>query len=122
MAMPVPKVVLLPALIFSLFKTQTIVCVNFTTFMATKQTSAFSPAPIRKTVAQTNPYGSAAKLTHATATAMNFPANAGLNSFMYELTKDWYLVDTGATLSIVPCTSNAYYIIRYVYSNKSVLF
>jgi hypothetical protein len=34
---------------------------------------------------------------------MHFPANAGL----IFLTDDRYLVDTGATLSIVPCMSNA---------------
>ncbi len=48
--------------------------------------------------------GSAAS-THAIATALNFPANAGLFFLTDELTHDKYLVDTGATLSIVPCTS-----------------
>jgi hypothetical protein len=38
---------------------------------------------------------------------MHFPANAGLIFLMDELTNERYLVDTGATLSIVPCTSNA---------------
>jgi hypothetical protein len=38
---------------------------------------------------------------------MHFPANAGFIFLMDELTNDWYLMDTGATLSIVPCTSNA---------------
>jgi hypothetical protein len=47
----------------------------------------------------------AATLTHATATAMHFPANARLIFLTDELTRDRYLVDTGATLSIVPCTS-----------------
>jgi hypothetical protein len=51
--------------------------------------------------------GSAAESTPATATAMHFPANAGLIFLTDELTNDRYLVDTGATLSIVPCTSNA---------------
>jgi hypothetical protein len=45
----------------------------------------------------------AANPTHATATAMHFPANAGLTFLTDELTNDRYLVDTGATLSIVPC-------------------
>jgi hypothetical protein len=44
--------------------------------------------------------------THATATAMHFPANAGLIFLTDELTNDRYLVDTGATLSIVPCSKN----------------
>jgi hypothetical protein len=34
---------------------------------------------------------------------MHFPANAGLTFLTDELTNDRYLVDTGATLSIVPC-------------------
>jgi hypothetical protein len=38
---------------------------------------------------------------HATATVMHFPANAGLIFLTDELTYDRYLVDTGATLSIV---------------------
>ncbi len=45
--------------------------------------------------------------THATATAMHFPANAGLIFLTDELTNDRYLVDTGATLSIVPCYQNS---------------
>ncbi len=51
--------------------------------------------------------GSAAESTNATATAMHFPANAGLISVTDELTNDRYLVDTGTTLSIVPCMFNA---------------
>jgi hypothetical protein len=38
---------------------------------------------------------------------MHFPANAGLIFLTDELTNDRYLVDTGATLSIVPCSKNA---------------
>jgi hypothetical protein len=52
-------------------------------------------------------FGSAATHTHATATAMHFPANAGLIFLTDELTNDRYLVDAGATLSIVPCTKNS---------------
>jgi hypothetical protein len=43
---------------------------------------------------------------HATATAMNFPANAGLIFLTDVLTYDRYLVDTGATFSIIPCASS----------------
>ncbi len=38
---------------------------------------------------------------------MHFPANAGLIFLTDELTNDRFLVDTGATLSIIPCTSNS---------------
>jgi hypothetical protein len=42
---------------------------------------------------------------HATAKIMHFPANAGLTFIKDELTNDRYLVDTEATLSIIPCAS-----------------
>jgi hypothetical protein len=51
--------------------------------------------------------GSAAIPAHTAATAMHFPENAGLIFLTDELTSDSYLVATGATLSIVSCTSNA---------------
>jgi hypothetical protein len=37
---------------------------------------------------------------------MHFPANAGLIFLTNKLTNDRYLVDIGATLSIVPCNQN----------------
>jgi hypothetical protein len=46
----------------------------------------------------------AANPAHATATAMHFLANAGLIFLTDKLTNDRCLVDTGATLSIVPCS------------------
>jgi hypothetical protein len=39
--------------------------------------------------------------------AMHFPASAGLIFLTDELTNDRYLVDTEATLSIVPCNQNS---------------
>jgi hypothetical protein len=51
--------------------------------------------------------GSAAIPAHATATAMHFPANAGLIFLTDELTNDRFFVDAGGTLSILPCTSNS---------------
>jgi hypothetical protein len=45
--------------------------------------------------------GSAAIPAHTTATAMHFPADAGLIFLTDELTNDRFLVDTGATLSII---------------------
>jgi hypothetical protein len=38
---------------------------------------------------------------------MHFPANAGLIFLTDELKNYRYLVDTGATLSIVPCNQNS---------------
>jgi hypothetical protein len=38
---------------------------------------------------------------------MHFPANVGLIFLTDELTNDRYLVDTGANLSIVPCSQNS---------------
>jgi hypothetical protein len=37
---------------------------------------------------------------------MHFPADAALISLTNELTNDRFLVDTGATVCIVPCSSN----------------
>jgi hypothetical protein len=38
---------------------------------------------------------------------MHFPANAGLIFLTDKLTNDRYLVNTGVTLSIVPCSQNS---------------
>jgi hypothetical protein len=38
---------------------------------------------------------------------MHFPANAGLIFLTGELTNDRFLVDTGATLQIVPCNQRS---------------
>ncbi len=38
---------------------------------------------------------------------MHFPANAGLIFLADEFTNDRFLVETGATLSIIPCSSNS---------------
>jgi hypothetical protein len=38
---------------------------------------------------------------------MHFPANTGLILLTDALTNDRYLVDTGATLSIIPCNQNS---------------
>ncbi len=48
--------------------------------------------------------GLVATPAHATAMAMHFPANAGHIFLTDKLTRDRYLVDTGVTLSTVPCT------------------
>ncbi len=62
---------------------------------------------VGKLIRRRTPFGSAAFPTHATATAMHFPANAGLIFLTDELTYNRYLVDTGATLSIIPCNQNS---------------
>jgi hypothetical protein len=61
---------------------------------------------VRKLACRQTIFGSAANPTHATATAMHFPANSGLIILTDKLTNDRCLVDTGATLSIVPCSQN----------------
>ncbi len=57
-----------------------------------------------KLIGRRTTFGSADTQTHATA--MHFPADAGLIFLTDELTNDRYLVDTGATLSNVPCFKN----------------
>jgi hypothetical protein len=99
-------------------------CESFTTFMATKHTSAFFPALIRKLKRRRTLSSSEAESTHATATAMHFPANEGLIFLTDEWTNDRYLVDTEATSSIVPCTSNAVHLapcLRDQMANQSYL-
>jgi hypothetical protein len=98
--MPAPKVTLLPAMIFTPFKTLAMAPVNITITMPTRLTGVFLPVLGRQTKLPPNP-------THTTATAMHFPANAGLIFLTDELTNDRYFVDTGATLSIVPCNQNS---------------
>jgi hypothetical protein len=51
--------------------------------------------------------GSAAMSAHTAATTMHFPVDAGLIFLTDKLTNDRFLVDTGATLSIIPCSSNS---------------
>ncbi len=60
-----------------------------------------------KLISRRTTCGSAATHAHATATAVHFPANAGLIFLTDKLTNDRYLVDTGATLRIVPCNKNS---------------
>jgi hypothetical protein len=48
---------------------------------------------VGKLIRRRTPFGSAAFSTHATATPMHFPANAGLMFLTDELTNDRYLVD-----------------------------
>jgi hypothetical protein len=62
---------------------------------------------VGKLISRRTTFGSAAFPTHATATAMHFPANADFIFLTDEFTNDSYLVDTGATLSIVPYNHNS---------------
>ncbi len=62
---------------------------------------------VGKLIRRQTSFSSPAFPTHTTATAMHFPANTGLIFLTDELTNDRYLVDTGATLSIVPCNRNS---------------
>jgi hypothetical protein len=93
--------------IFILFKTLAMACANFTTTTPIGLTGAFCPVLGRKTNLPPDFFQFGSFSTHATATAMHFPANAGLMFLTDELTNDRYLVDTGATLSIVPCNQNS---------------
>jgi hypothetical protein len=86
-------------------------CANFPTTMPIGLTGAFQMHSalflVRKLIRRRTPFGSAAFSTHITAMAMHFPVNAGLMFLTDELTNDRYLVDTGATLCIVPCNQNS---------------
>jgi hypothetical protein len=83
-------------------------CANFTITTPIGLTGVLHPVLGQKElVCRRTIFGLAANPAHATATAMHFPANAGLIFLIDELTNDRYLVDTGVTLSIVPCNQNS---------------
>jgi hypothetical protein len=92
MAIPIPKVVLLPAPIFSLFKTLTRACVSFITFTATKHTSALPLLLFGKLKRRRTFTGSMANSTHVTATAMHFPANAGITLHYIQALRYHYIL------------------------------
>jgi hypothetical protein len=104
-AMPVPKVTLLPALTYFRFTTLEIARLSFTTTMPTRLSGYFTLYLLGKLKSCRTSQGSAVISTHATATAMLFPVNSRLIFLTDELTCDRYLVDTGVTLSIVPCNA-----------------
>ncbi len=108
MAIPVPKASPLPAPISIPFTTLAMTCTNLTITTPTRLTGVSYPVLGRKTELPLNPFHSDGhSSTHTTAMAKHFPANAGPIFLTDELTNDRYLVDTGATLSIVPCTANS---------------
>jgi hypothetical protein len=104
--MTAPKVAPLPALIFIPSKTLAMACVNFIITTPTRLTGVLHLVLGRKLAPAEPP--SIRQHTHTThATAMHFPANAGLIFLTDELTNNRYLVDTGATMSIVPRNQNS---------------
>jgi hypothetical protein len=82
-------------------------CVDFKITTPIGLTGALRPVLGRKITSPPNLFRFVAFPTHATATAMHFPANTGLIFLTDEFTNDRYLFDTGATLSIVHCNQNA---------------
>jgi hypothetical protein len=104
---PAPKVAPLPARIFIPFKTPANGVCKFHNYYAHKAHRYGALCLVGKLACRQTTFGSAANSTHATATAMHFPPNAGLIFLMDGLTNDRYLVYTGATLCIVPCNQNS---------------
>jgi hypothetical protein len=104
---PAPKVAPLPVQIFIHSKILAMACANFTIITPIGLTGAFRLVLGEKTKCRRTTFGLAAFPTHTTATAMHFPAHAGLIFLTDELTNDRHLFDTGATLSIVPCNQNS---------------
>jgi hypothetical protein len=82
-------------------------CVNFTIITPMRLTGAFRPVLGQKTSMPPNHFwfGNQSNTRHCHGNA--FPSNAGLIFLTDELTNDMYLVDSGATLSIVPCSQNS---------------
>ncbi len=89
----------LPAQIYIAFTTLAIPCTNFTMTTPTRLTFVYLTLYlVWKLNCRRTHSVLAAIPAHATATAMHFPANAGLIFLTDEVTNDRYLVDTGATL------------------------
>jgi hypothetical protein len=104
---PTPKVAPLPAQIFTHFKTLAMACENFTITMAIGLAGAFRPVLGRKTKLPPNRkrFGGFSHTSHCHSYA--FSCKCWLDFLTNELTNERYLVDTGATLSIVPCNQNS---------------
>jgi hypothetical protein len=105
--MPVPKVARLPALLSMLFRTLPMACASFTIITPTEHTGVLHPVLSWKTKMLPNLFwfGGHSSTHHCHGDA--FPSNAGLIFLTDELTNDRFLVDTGATFSIIACTSNS---------------
>ncbi len=106
-ALPVQNVAPLPTKIFSIFKTPTMACASITITTMQEPAGVLNLVTGRKTTEPSSLYRLGGNAAHATATAMHFPADAGSIFLTDELTNDRFLVDTGATLSIIPCSSNS---------------
>jgi hypothetical protein len=100
--MPAPKVALLTAPIFINFKTLAMACVNFTIITPIGLTGAFRPVLGWKTNLPLNlfRFGGLPHTCHCHGYA--FSCKRWFDFLTDKLTNDWYLVDTGVTLSIVP--------------------
>jgi hypothetical protein len=92
---PAPKVAPLPGQISILFRTLAMACVNFLTTTPIGLTGAFRPVLGRKTNSPLDPF----RFGGFFHTCLMFLTDG--------LTNDRYLVDTGATLSIVPYNENS---------------
>ncbi len=104
---PAPNVIPLPTQIFIHFKTLAMACVNFTITMPIGLTGAFRPVLGRKTNTLPDPFRFVGFLHTCHCHGYAFPCKRWLDFLTDELTNDRYLVDTGATLSIVPCNQNS---------------
>jgi hypothetical protein len=100
-ATPDLKVTLPSAPLSTLFTTLAITCVKLLRPQGSQV--YFTLCLVRKLKSRRTLTSSAATPAHATA--MHFPVNGGLIFLINKLTHDRYVVDTGATLSIVHCTS-----------------
>jgi hypothetical protein len=101
--MPIPKVALLPGQTSILFTILAMACVNFTTTTPTGPSGVFLPVLGRKTKKPLDPYQVSGNIT--TRHCHAFPSKCRTHFLTNELPCDRYLVDTGVTLSTVPCNS-----------------
>ncbi len=102
-----PKSRPLPAQIFILFRTLAMACVNFTTTTPIGLTGEFRPVLGQKTNSPPDPFRFGGFFHTCHCHGYAFSCKHWLDVLTNELTNDRYLVDIGATLSIVPCNQNS---------------
>ncbi len=105
--MPTPKVAPPPARISIPFRTLAMACANFKITTPTRLTGMLHPVLGQKTSLPPNHFrfGGQSGTRHCHGDA--FPSQCRTNFSHRQTDNDRYLVNTGATLSIVPCKQNS---------------
>jgi hypothetical protein len=109
MATPVPKVTHLPALLSTPYRTLPMACASFTIITPIEHSGVLHPVLSWKTKVPLNLFWFSGHSSSCHCHCNAFPSQCWTELIFLtdELTNDRFFVDTGATLSIIPCTSNS---------------